>query len=100
MVDGLGGTVKRIVYQEVMVGKKCKNASDFLNLVKEKDTSIYIHELLNSEIEHAYESLGLLFDNVKAVPDIQKVHAMTVVDINKIECKIYSNSAQKTVVNF
>jgi hypothetical protein len=83
-----------------MVGKRCKNANDFLNLIKGKNTSIYIHELLNSDIEHAVESLGLLFDNVKAVPDIQKIHSMTVIDVNKIKCKIFSNSTQKTVVDF
>jgi hypothetical protein len=68
--------------------------------LNKKNTSTILDDLLISEIEHAYETLGLLFDNVKAVPDIQKMHSMTVLDINQIECKIYSNSTEKTVVNF
>ena len=100
VVDGLGGTVKRSVYQEIMTGKRCKNAADFLNLIKQKSTSVFIDELSTNEIQDAHKTLGPLFSNVKPVPDIQKVHSMTVIDINKIECKFYSNCKEKTVVNF
>ena len=100
MVDGIGGTVKRMVYQDVMVGKRCKNAKDFLHLIQQKNISIITDELLISEIENGHDSLQSLFDKVKAVPDIQKVHSMTVLDVNKIECKTYLSSTQKTVVHF
>lgn len=100
VVDGIGGVVKRMVYQEVMIGKRCKNANDFVRLIEQKNTSILIEELLTSEIKHGRENLELLFDKVKAVPNIQKVHSITVVDIDKIECKVYSQCAKKTVVNF
>ena len=29
VVNGLGGTIKRMVYQEIMTGKRWKNAADF-----------------------------------------------------------------------
>jgi len=96
----LGGTVKRMAYQEVMAGKRCNNATDFLNLVKQKDTSIFIDELKINDIEHSREILDPLFSNVKPVPDIQKVHSMTVLDVNRIECKVYSNSTEKTIFDF
>jgi hypothetical protein len=89
-----------MVYQDVMAGKRCKNAKDFLHLVEQKNTSILIDQLLESEIEDAHSSLELLFDKVKPVPDIQQVHSMTVLDVDKIECKIHSFSTQKTVVHF
>src|SRR4051812_15032653 len=100
VMDGVGGAIKRIVYQEVMVGKQCRNAHDFVNLIEQKNTSILIDELLTSEIKHGRDGLKLIFDKVKAVPSIQKVHSMTVVDIDKIECKVYSHSEKKPVVNF
>ncbi len=50
---------------------------------------------MTSEIKHDRGDLELIFDKVKAVPNIQKVHSMTVVDIDKIECKVYSHSAKK-----
>ncbi|CAF1437694.1 unnamed protein product [Rotaria sordida] len=99
-VDGIGGSVKRMVYQDVLVGKRCRNANDFLHLIEQKNTSFVIDELSPDEIEHGRDGLGLIFNQVKAVPNIQKVHSMTVIDIHKIECKIYSYSDKKTIVNF
>ena len=100
VVDGIGGTVKRMVYQDVMAGKRCRNAKDFVYLIQQKNSSIISDELLKSEIQHGYKDLQLLFNDAKAVPDTQKIHSMMVIDVNKIECKIYSLSTQKTVVHF
>ena len=100
VVDGIGGSVKRMVYQDVMAGKQCHNASDFVALIRDKKTSIIVDELLISDIEAAHAYLTSLFQDVKAVPSIQKVHSMTVVDVDEINCKIYSNSVKTTVVHF
>ena len=99
-MDGPGGTIKRMVYQEIMSGKRCKNAVDFLTLIKQKTKSVFIDELLMNEIEDVHITLGQLFSNVRPVPDIQKVHSMTVIDINKVECKFYAYSKEKTIINF
>ncbi|CAF4335640.1 unnamed protein product [Rotaria sp. Silwood2] len=87
-------------HHDVLVGKRCRNANDFLHLIKQKNTSIVIDELSPDEIEHGRDGLGLIFNQVNAVPNIQKVHSMTVVDIDKIECKIYPYSDKKTIVTF
>ena len=89
-----------MIYQEIMSGKRCKNAVNFLTLIKQKTASVFIDELLMNEIEDAHITLGQLFSNVRPVPDIQKVHSMTVIDINKVECKFYANSKEKTIINF
>ena len=99
-MDGLEGTIKRMGYQEIMSGKRCKNAAEFLTLIKQKNTLVFIDELLMNEIQDAHITLGQLFSNVRLVPNIQKVHSMTVIDINKVECKFYANSKEKTIVNF
>ncbi|CAF2062197.1 unnamed protein product, partial [Rotaria magnacalcarata] len=100
VVDGIGGSVTRMVYQDVMAGKHCHNASDFVALIRDKKTSIIVDELLISDIEAAHAYLTSLFQDVKTVPSIQKVHSMTVVDVDEISCKIYSNSVKKIVVHF
>ncbi len=100
IVDGVGGSVKRMVYQDVMAGKRCTNASDFVHLIQNRNTSIIIEELLINEIKGAEQALSLLFDKVKAVPNIQKVHSMTVLHPDEIECKIYSNSMEKKAFHF
>ncbi len=83
-----------------MAGKRCKNAKDFVQIIQQKSNVIIIDELSISEINRGRDDLQVLFDQVKPVPNIQKVHSMTVIDIDKIECKVYSNSAKKTIVNF
>ncbi|CAF1529237.1 unnamed protein product [Adineta ricciae] len=67
---------------------------------KDKNNSIIIEELLVSEIQGAQKALNLLFDNVRAVPNIQKIHSMTVVRSGEIELKIYANSAEKKAFHF
>ncbi|CAF4028480.1 unnamed protein product [Rotaria magnacalcarata] len=87
VVDGIGGSVTRMVYQDVMAGKHCHNASDFVALIRDKKTSIIVDELLISDIEAAHAYLTSLFQDVKTVPSIQKVHSMTVVDVDEISCR-------------
>ena len=83
-----------------MSGKRCTNATDFTLLIQIRDAPIIIEELLTTDIEDAVENLQVLFENVKAVPNIQKLHSTTVLKANEIECKIYSNSTEKIVVHF
>ena len=89
-----------MVHQDVMIGKRCRSANDFVKIIQDKHTPIIIDELLVSEIENSYKTLSSLFNDVKPVPNIQKIHSMSVLDVNEIECKIYSNSTKATVVYF
>ena len=57
VVDGIGGTVKRMVYQDVMAGKRCRNAKDFVNLIRQKNSSIITDGLSKSEIQHGSKDL-------------------------------------------
>ena len=53
-----------------------------------------------NEIQNAHRTLGPLFSNVKPVSCIQKVHSMTVTDINTVECKFYVTSKERIIVRF
>ena len=79
--------------------KKCIELYDFS--YTKKNTSVPIDELLiMNKIQGARKTLRSLFFNIKSIPDIQKVHSITVIDINKVECKFYANSHEKTIVSF
>ena len=39
-----------MIYQDAMAGKQWKNAQDFVHLIKEKTTSLIVHEIVLDEI--------------------------------------------------
>lgn len=100
VVDGLGGTIKRMVHQAILSGQVCRNAQDFVTIARSKTTVIHVEEILESEVEGAQEELEEMFNNVKAVPGIQKVHSVTVLDVNLIQCKHYSQSDRSFCMSF
>lgn len=83
-----------------MVGKRCRNAKDFVSLIQQKNSPVIVNGLSGNEIEDGYNDLQLLFNSVKPVPDIQKVHSLAVLAVNKVQCKIDSTSIQRITVNF
>ena len=89
-----------MAYQDVMVGKVCKNAQDFVRLISAKNTSIIVHEIVANDIENMEKKLSSLFLETQPIPEIQKLHSMTAIDVDKVECRVYSYSLQKTVVCF
>lgn len=99
-MDGLGATVKRLVHQQILTGKDCRNAADFLSLAQSKTQSIQIQELAPSEIEGSEEELQQFFANTRGVPGIQKIHSVEVVDVDIIQYRTYSNSDKRTTFRF
>lgn len=83
-----------------MTEQRCRNPSEFVRLAQQKNKSVIIEKLSSTDIELAHTTVQSVFNNVKVVPDIQKLHSITMLDINKIECRIYSNSKGKRIVDF
>jgi hypothetical protein len=100
VVDGLGGTIKRMVHQAILSGHSCRNAEEFVSIARSKTKAIHVEEIRESEIDGAREELEEMYARVKAVPGIQKVHSVTVLDVNHIECKQYSLSQESFHVSF
>ena len=46
------------------------------------------------------EELMEMYVHVKAVPDTKKVHSLTVLDVDLIECKHYSNRDKSFFMSF
>ena len=89
-----------MVHQAILSGQVCLNAQDFVTIARSKTTVIHVEEILESEVEGAQEELEEMFNNVKAVPGIQKVHSVTVLDVNLIQCKHYSQSDRSFCMSF
>ncbi|CAF3102305.1 unnamed protein product [Rotaria sp. Silwood2] len=92
VVDGIGGIIKRIVWKEIMTKKQCKTASDFVLLAKSKTNTIILHEITQAAIDASEQKLQQIFNDTKSVRDTQKLHHVTVVGEDIIECRLYSES--------
>ena len=100
VVDGLGATVKRLVHQQILTGKDCRNAADFVLLARSRTDSIQIEELLTSEVEAAQEELHDIFMNTRNLPGIQKIHSIDVMDVDTIQYRNYSTSEKEVIFRF
>ena len=100
MVDGLGATVKRLVHQQILTGKDCRNAEDFVSLAQSQTNAIQIQELFPSEIEGAEEELLAMFVSTRHVPGLRKIHSIDVMDIDVIQYRMHSTSEEEVIFRF
>ena len=94
VVDGLGGTVKRLVYSSILGGQQCKSAADFVAIAQSKTKVMEIIEIQQSRIDDSKARLENIFNATKSIPQTKKIHSIRVLTNNSIECKYYSNSTQ------
>lgn len=92
VVDGVGGTIKRLVYMAILGGQRCNSAADFVRIGKSKTTAIELVELKQHQIDHCKMQLENIFQSVKSVPETKKIHLIETMPNNSIRLKYYSNS--------
>ncbi|CAF1608935.1 unnamed protein product, partial [Didymodactylos carnosus] len=100
VVDGIGGTLKRLVWSEMMAGKRCTSASDFVQICNEKTKTIIVGQITNAQIDVTIAKLSYMFDQTCSVPVIRKLHSIKVLHKNIIECSSYTNCTQTFVFAF
>lgn len=100
VVDAIGGTVKRIVWQEIMTKKQCTTAADFVLLAKSKTNTIILHEITQAAIDTSEQMLKQFFNDTRLVRDTHKLHHVTAVREDVIECRLYGRSTNCWTVNF
>ncbi|CAF0950722.1 unnamed protein product [Didymodactylos carnosus] len=100
VVDGIGGILKRLVWSEMMAGKRCTSASDFVQICNEKTKIIIAGEITNAQIDVTIAKLSHMFDQTCSVPVIRKQHSIKVLHKNIIECSSYTNCTQTFVFTF
>ena len=100
VVDGLGATVKRLVHQQILTGKDCRNAADFVLLARSKTDAVTVEELLVGEVEAAREELHEIFMNTRNFPGVQKIHSIDTMDVDVIQYRSYSTSEEEVTFRF
>jgi hypothetical protein len=100
VVDAIGGTVKRMVWQEIMAKKQCRSATDFVRIAKTKTNTIILDEISQTEIDAAKLKLQQLFAKTKSVKDTQKLHNVIAIRPDVIECRMYGDATSKWTVFF
>ena len=95
VVDGLGETVKRVVWTAVSTRKvpQVLNAEEFAKVATQMCKSIGIHLYLNEDIDKSSSKLGLdeCFKQAKPIPVIKKIHCLDPTDGGHLHCRLYSN---------
>ncbi|CAF1395943.1 unnamed protein product, partial [Didymodactylos carnosus] len=88
VVDGIGRTVKCLVWGAVLAGQTCRSAEDFVRIAKQKTNKITLIELTKNDIDASKNKLQNIFAVVKAVSETLKTHCIKVIDNKAIECFI------------
>ncbi|CAF0941642.1 unnamed protein product, partial [Didymodactylos carnosus] len=99
VVDGIGGTVKRLVWGAVLAGQTCRSAEDFVRIAKQKTNKITLIELTKNDIDASKNKLQNIFAVVKAVPETLKTHCIKVIDNKAIESVVFEKQQLNTVLN-
>ncbi|CAF1275201.1 unnamed protein product [Rotaria sordida] len=100
VVDAIGGTVKRLVWQEILTKQQCKTATSFVLLAKNKTNTIILHEITQAAIDASEQKLQQIFNATRSVRDTQKLHHVTAIREDTIECRSYSQSTSCWTVKF
>ncbi|CAF2654996.1 unnamed protein product [Rotaria sp. Silwood2] len=100
VVDAVGGTTKRLVYNAIMSGQQCSSAAEFVEIARSKTSTINVNELEESSIEQSKAKMEPIFQLIQTVPETKKIHSINVLENNTIEYKYYSNSTTKKTYRF
>ncbi|CAF2625344.1 unnamed protein product [Rotaria sp. Silwood2] len=100
VVDGIGGSIKRLVYRSILSGQKCTSAADFITIARSKTNNIELCEIEQYRIDNAKIKLERIFQSLKSVPETKKIHSVKVLSNNSIEHKYYSSSLTKKTHRF
>lgn len=100
VVDGVGGILKRIVWQEIMTGKACSSADDFVKICREKTKMISVIFVRQLQFDVTKSVLENTFMKTSTFFGIQKQHHIKALHKNVIEYACYSTSDNKYVFRF
>ena len=100
IVDGVGGTLKRLVWLEIMAGKRCSSAEDFVKICQEKTKTISVIFVQQAQFDITESMLEKAFSNIVNLPGIQKQHHIQALHKNVIQYARYSTSEDQYVFRF
>jgi hypothetical protein len=91
-VDAVGGVFKRLVWLEILAGKECSSAEDFVRICHEKTKTIYVIFVQQAQFDFTRIILENVFSKIINLPCIQKQHYFQALHKNVIEFAQYSTS--------
>ena len=95
VVDGLGGTVKRVVWCAVSTRKvpTVVGAEEFAKTAAKFCKSVNIKLYLKKDIDDSSSSLELdeCFEQAKSIPGISKIHCIELTQRGELHCHLYSS---------
>lgn len=100
-VDGIGGTVKRSVYLEVIKGREIvSNYSDFLRVAKATNSTITVLSCISAKIAETEENLKEHYVQARDLPGIREQHYFFVTDgkVNGLRTCPTSNNANTSLL--
>jgi hypothetical protein len=100
VVDSIGGTLKRLVWMDVMAGARCSSAKEFVNICKRKTKTIIVGLVQQAQFDTTEALLKTCFQNIVGVPNIRKQHHINVLHKDVIEYALYATSNDKYVFKF
>jgi len=100
IVDGVGGILKRLVWLEIMAGKGCASAEDFVNICHQKTKTISVLFVKQVQFDITKSMLEKTFSNMINLPGIQKQHHIQALHKNVIQYARYSTSDNQYVFRF
>ena len=94
-VDGVGGTVKRMVMAEVISRRaNIQTSQDYATVAKKVCRGVNIIHISKEDVEAERSILDLVaFNQVKSLNGIRKLHNIQVLGPNKVEYSIFSGSS-------
>lgn len=100
VVDSIGGTLKRLVWTDVMAGASCTSAKEFVNICKRKTKTILVSLVQQAQFDVTEALLKTCFQNIAGVPHLRKQHHISVLHKDVIEYALYATSNDKYVFKF
>ena len=100
VVDGLGGTLKRLVWLDIMAGDHCSSARDFVDICQQKSKAVIVGLVQQAQYDSTKFLLENTFKTISGIPDIRKQHHINVLHKNIVEYAQYATSENKYVFRF
>lgn len=100
-VDGVGGTIKRLVWRSVLAKKHLvTDAASFVSCAKDTETEIVVKLVSAAEILADKQDLESKWANIKTLPSTQSVHYIRVVRPYVVQYKKYSLGSLANTFSF
>ncbi|CAF4304875.1 unnamed protein product [Rotaria socialis] len=96
----VGGTLKRLVWLEIMAGKRCASAEDFVKICHQKTKTISVVFVKQAQLDVTKSMLEKTFMEVTSIPGLQKQHHIEVLHKDVIQFACYATSEQQYVFRF